>query len=586
MTQREKDELLKELPERMPEEMLRWAKRELKSELGGEYLIWKAVRVRNAPEMEWLMCNDLRPGKSVWAAEVTCSCCHESFLTMGGKDGFFLAIGPDGEYYTVDPRTNECEYETDIQYVELGENDGAHCPYCGMEATAIHSSRVKGGRTKRIMLTSLGRLRDYGVIYYWMAENRIDEYGTWYAGRPIAAYVIDEKQKIVKYARYRTGKMGACMGYREEWSLSRTASDVGKQIYSDWESINNRKKGAICYRETETMVGSTAEKTGLYAMASWGENELLWYLKLWKAHKGVENLAVQGFQKIVSEMMYRGIPGGFRLEKKKPYEMLGMKKEDYRKAAADGRIRSWDAFQWREYHEFTKRNPEYGWADYMEMQRFFRNRLLAPGEMGEKPRKVKAYLEKQGLKGNQVQLLVDVRRMGSAIYERALTQEELWPRDLRRYHEQLIDMQRATQMEADRRLYEEGFREVKEDYGQLEWNDGELAIFLPMSNGELIKEGEVLRHCVGGYGKSHIERTDVIWFVRHYRRPERSYYTLDINMQTGKEVQLHGYGNEHHGKNKEHRHSIPQKVRDFCDRWEREILTPYIRKREKEKRTA
>ena len=55
MTQREKDELLKELPERMPEEMLRWAKRELKSELGGEYLIWKAVRVRNAPEMEWLM---------------------------------------------------------------------------------------------------------------------------------------------------------------------------------------------------------------------------------------------------------------------------------------------------------------------------------------------------------------------------------------------------------------------------------------------------------------------------------------------------------------------------------------------------
>ena len=42
-----------------------------------------------------------------------------------------------------------------------------------------------------------------------------------------------------------------------------------------------------------------------------------------------------------------------------------------------------------------------------------------------------------------------------------------------------------------------------------------------------------------------------------------------------KRVQLHGYGNERHGRNKEHRHSIPKKVLDFCDRWEREVLMPW-----------
>ena len=42
------------------------------------------------------------------------------------------------------------------------------------------------------------------------------------------------------------------------------------------------------------------------------------------------------------------------------------------------------------------------------------------------------------------------------------------------------------------------------------------------------------------------------------------------------EIQLHGYGNERHGDRKQHRHKIPQKVRDFCDRWEREVLMPWF----------
>ena len=53
---------------------------------------------------------------------------------------------------------------------------------------------------------------------------------------------------------------------------------------------------------------------------------------------------------------------------------------------------------------------------------------------------------------------------------------------------------------------------------------------------------------------------------------------LQINMTKAipVEVQLHGYGNEHHGDRKQYRHKIPKKVRDFCDRWEREVLTPWF----------
>jgi hypothetical protein len=64
--------------------------------------------------------------------------------------------------------------------------------------------------------------------------------------------------------------------------------------------------------------------------------------------------------------------------------------------------------------------------------------------------------------------------------------------------------------------------------------------------------------------------------LRHARRPERSWFTLNISVTKDKptRIQLHGYGNEWaHGE----RLTIPQRVLDFVDRWETEILLPAFR---------
>ena len=143
-------------------------------------------------------------------------------------------------------------------------------------------------------------------------------------------------------------------------------------------------------------------------------------------------------------------------------------------------------------------------------------------------------------------------------------------------------MARKQEKESKRLL--DGFQSVLEQYGGLQWTDGELCMVLPRDNGELVREGDVLRHCVGGYGNSHIQGSSVIFFVRHYRRPERPYYTLAIDMRDKpREKQLHGYGNERHGPYKEYSHKIPRKVRAFCDRWEAEVLLPwYLNQKKKE----
>lgn len=146
---------------------------------------------------------------------------------------------------------------------------------------------------------------------------------------------------------------------------------------------------------------------------------------------------------------------------------------------------------------------------------------------------------------------------------------------------------RSVQVDPEKAAkYAQGFAEVLEDYRGLEWTDGDLCIRLPRVYAELVEEGTTLKHCVGGYGEAHISRSDVIFFVRKYRRPERSYYTLDIRMKgTPEEVQLHGYGNERHGPNKRYTHKIPKRVRDFCDRWEKEVLMPWYEEQKKGSKT-
>ena len=77
----------------------------------------------------------------------------------------------------------------------------------------------------------------------------------------------------------------------------------------------------------------------------------------------------------------------------------------------------------------------------------------------------------------------------------------------------------------------------------------------------------------------------MIFFIRHYRRPERPYYTLAIDMRNKPtERQLHGYGNERHGPNKEYAHKIPKSVREFCNRWENEVLLTWYAEQQKQKK--
>ena len=192
------------------------------------------------------------------------------------------------------------------------------------------------------------------------------------------------------------------------------------------------------------------------------------------------------------------------------------------------------------------------------------------------------YLKKHWENEN-IHYYLDYRRMLTAVKAATgmtgpLTEEEKFPRDLTAAHDRVMDAQNAINREIRKKGTPEQiktFAGIKKTFAPLEWRSGEYCIVIPASPEDLIREGDVLHHCVGGYASQHCSGR-MIFFVRHARRPERSWYTLneDVNGSAVRRIQLHGYRNEMvNGKTL----TIPKEVTDFVLRWEMEVLAPYLK---------
>lgn len=78
-----------------------------------------------------------------------------------------------------------------------------------------------------------------------------------------------------------------------------------------------------------------------------------------------------------------------------------------------------------------------------------------------------------------------------------------------------------------------------------------LIIKVPESMQEIIYEGKMLQHCVGGYAERHAKGKVIILFVRKKSEPDVPYFTIEIGQRKTVEgkiidhiVQCHGFKNE------------------------------------------
>ena len=136
-----------------------------------------------------------------------------------------------------------------------------------------------------------------------------------------------------------------------------------------------------------------------------------------------------------------------------------------------------------------------------------------------------------------------------------------FPRNIKEAHDLILVRYNQVKHEIE----DENVRQAKEKLyeGMSEYAKGDYRVVFPQLRSDFVAEGQSLNHCVGtdSYYKNHIEGTRMVFFVRQAAEPDKSFYTLEIDMRELRIRQLYGFGG----------HSPPGEVRRFADEFLRRL---------------
>lgn len=504
------------LPKTPPVDLVHWA---LKQEaFQREYLIYKAGRVYEPLEER------MRP-----AVEVVCTHCGQTFyaekVAAGGCSASY-APAPFGWYHQ-----------------EMSESviSGSYsmCPECGCEVKVVHVGSIPRGIEDCIWITTMSRLpvegrKDRFVLTEWLVKRWIKKSGEiQYTTDPYSAWVVEEK-KVVRLMGYlRT--MGGSISLFHRWAQRKTFCDVFGSV-------------SVCYPWDRSLLeGTTAENCKLDLYQEAGGKRLVSYLALWRKHPTVENLLVQGCGRLLVDLIDRekssgmdhgGIPKlkDINWKEKRPAQMLGLNKEEFRYV----REMRWSVEDFERYR-LVKREAyiPIRLPDDMELLRsksaYEINQIIADGPRGDFWR-ILRYLKKQKKSWYTLQ---DYWHMANRLHRDLSDSLVRWPRNLTAAHDQVTEAIKAKENEALHEMFLERAAELEPLSFEL---DG-LLIRPCMTEGELIREGEHLHHCVATYAQRHAEGRTAILFIRQVAEPDEPFFTLEYDEKAKKVKQNRGLRN-------------------------------------------
>lgn len=155
---------------------------------------------------------------------------------------------------------------------------------------------------------------------------------------------------------------------------------------------------------------------------------------------------------------------------------------------------------------------------------------------------------------------LDYTDMATTLEYDLTAMNDLFPKNLQERHDTAAENLRIRTNEEKERAYQKRREKLEKKYGFTA--DG-LTIVVPSGIDDIVEEGKTLHICVGGYANRHVEGKTTILFLRHERRPERSFLCIELN-DKGSIVQIHGYRNEGYP------HSISPRIRykDWLEQWQ------------------
>lgn len=142
----------------------------------------------------------------------------------------------------------------------------------------------------------------------------------------------------------------------------------------------------------------------------------------------------------------------------------------------------------------------------------------------------------------------------------------LFPKNLEKAHQKTIKL---IKYKADKEL-DEDIKKTAKKIEKLKFEYKDLIIRPATTSEELIKEGEKLSHCVGGYTRRYAKGETYILFIRNKNNPDKPYYTIEISRKYTI-VQVRGKSNK----------PANEEVKNFIDVYKKEVLEKLTKKNKK-----
>lgn len=124
-------------------------------------------------------------------------------------------------------------------------------------------------------------------------------------------------------------------------------------------------------------------------------------------------------------------------------------------------------------------------------------------------------------------------------------------------HDRILKRYNDARHEIENEMFIEKVKPLYAGLSVTEFEKDGFCIRLPQLRSDLITEGQSLNHCVGGdvYYQNHIAGTNMIFFVRQADKPDKPFFTLEVDMGSFRIKQLYGFGDC----------SAPKEVRRFSE---------------------
>lgn len=130
----------------------------------------------------------------------------------------------------------------------------------------------------------------------------------------------------------------------------------------------------------------------------------------------------------------------------------------------------------------------------------------------------------------------------------------IYPKKLNEAHD---NASRAVTVKKDEIAFEKYKKRYEKLQNLYEYSNGTYSIVIPQGINDIIDEGKILCHCVGGYAERHVSGKTTILFMRKCSAPEERLVTIEIADGQKYIRQNYGYKNRH----------VTKEEQAFIDSW-------------------